>query len=64
MVEVIVGIDFGSSESGFAYAFKGNENDIIYGYISGAKVDNKVPSEIILDDNDETLRFGMNAKNI
>ena len=62
MVEVIVGIDFGSSGSGFAYAFKDNENEIIHGYISGAKVDNKVPSEIILDDNNKTLRFGAECK--
>ena len=57
MVEVVVGIDFGSSGSGFAYSFM-NENDINHGEIYGANVDNKVPTEIILDDNDDILQFG------
>ena len=55
----IIGIDFGSSGSGFAYAFKDNENEIIHGSIYGANVDNKVPTEIILDDNNNTLKFGV-----
>ena len=59
MAEVVVGIDFGSSGSGFAYAFKDNEDEIIHGAIYGANVDNKVPTEIILDDNNNTLRFGL-----
>ena len=58
MAEVVVGIDFGSSGSGFAYAFKDNEDEIIHGMIQGANVDNKVPTEIILDDNNYTLSFG------
>ena len=57
-MEVVVGIDFGSSGSGFAYAYKDNEEEIIYGSIYGANVNNKVPTEIILKDNDETLKFG------
>ena len=61
MYEVVVGIDFGSSGSGFAYSFK-NENDINHGYIFGANVDNKVPTEIILDDYNEILQFGVNCK--
>jgi len=59
MTEVVVGIDFGSSGSGFAYAFKDNEDEIIHGTIYGANVDNKVPTEIILDDNNNTLKFGV-----
>ena len=59
MTEVVVGIDFGSSGSGFAYAFKDNEDEIIHGTIYGANVDNKVPTEIILDDNNNTLKFGI-----
>ena len=56
-MEVVVGIDFGSSGSGFAYAFRNNnEKEIIHGSIYGANVDNKVPTEIILDDNNETLQ--------
>ena len=59
MAEVVVGIDFGSSGSGFAYAFKDNEDEIIHGTIYGANVDNKVPTAIILDDSNNTLKFGM-----
>jgi hypothetical protein len=39
--EVVVGIDFGSSASGFAYSFM-NEDDINHGDIIGANVNNKV----------------------
>lgn len=55
--EVVVGIDFGSSGSGYSYSFY-NENDINHGYIFGANVDNKVPTEIILDDDYYVLQFG------
>ena len=57
MYEVVVGIDFGSSHSGFAYSFY-NKNSINHGYIPNANVDNKVPTEIILDDNNEVVQFG------
>ena len=59
MTEVVVGIDFGSSGSGFAYAFNDNKDEIIHGMIHGANVDNKVPTEIILDDNNKTVKFGV-----
>ena len=59
--EVVVGIDFGSSGSGFSYSFF-NENDINHGYIYGANVDNKVPTEIIIDDNYKILEFGAQCK--
>ena len=59
--EVVVGIDFGSSGSGFAFSFM-NENDINHGYIFGANVDNKVPSEIILDDALNIVQFGATCK--
>ena len=59
MVEVVVGIDFGTSGSGFAYAYKNNPSEINHGIIYGANADNKVPTQIILDDNDNTLRFGV-----
>ena len=61
MYEVVVGIDFGSSGSGFAYSFK-NENDINHGYICGSNVDGKVPTEIILDDFNNVLEFGASCK--
>jgi len=63
MADVIVGIDFGSSGSGFSYAFSDNKDEIIHGMIYGANVDNKVPTEIILDDNNNTIRFGVECKN-
>ena len=62
MAEVVVGIDFGSSGSGFAYAFKDNEDEIIHGMIQGANVDNKVPTEIILDDKNFIIQFGAECK--
>ena len=57
MFEVVVGIDFGSSGSGFAYSYF-DKNKIIHGQIYGASVDYKVPTEIILDDNDCVVQFG------
>ena len=67
MYEAVVGIDFGSAGSGFAYSLREKDNDnnlldkwgsIIHGTIYGANVDNKVPTEIILDDNNYTVQFG------
>ena len=57
MFEVVIGIDFGSSGSGFAYSYF-DKSKIIHGQIYGASVDHKVPTEIILDDNNYTLKFG------
>ena len=59
MAEVVVGIDFGTSGSGFSYAYKNNPSEINHGIIHGANADNKVPTQIILDNNDNTLRFGV-----
>ena len=56
MYEVVVGIDFGSSGSGFAYSYM-NKNKIIHGQIYGASVDYKVPTEIILDDNNYVINL-------
>ena len=57
MYEVVVGIDFGSSGTGFAYSYF-DKNKIIHGQIYGASVDYKVPTEIILDDNNYIVQFG------
>ena len=57
MYEVVVGIDFGSSGSGFAYSYF-DKNKIIHGQIYGGSVDFKVPTEIILDDKNYVLNFG------
>ena len=62
MTEVVVGIDFGSSSSGFAFAFCDNKNEIIHGRIYGENADNKVPTEIILDNSNKTVKFGVECK--
>ena len=61
MYEVFVGIDFGSSGSGFAYSYN-DKNNIIHGTIFGSNVDNKVPTEIVLDNNNNTVQFGSECK--
>ena len=57
MYEVVVGIDFGSSGSGFAYSYY-DKSKIIHGQIYGASVDYKIPTEIILDDQNYIVHFG------
>ena len=58
MADVVVGIDFISSGSGFVYAFTDDKDEIIIGSIYGGNIDFKVPTEIILDDNNNTRIFG------
>ena len=60
MYEVVVGIDFGSSGTGFAYSYF-DRTKIIHGQILGASVDYKVPTEIILDNNNYAIQFGANC---
>ena len=50
MYEVVVGIDFGSSGTGYAYSYF-DKNKIIHGQIYGASVDYKVPTEILYFNN-------------
>ena len=57
MYDVVVGIDFGTSGTGFAYSFF-NKNNIIRGKIFGSSTDYKVPTEIILDDKNYIVQFG------
>jgi len=59
--KVVVGIDFGSSGCGFAYSFM-NKDKIYHCDIPGADVDKKVPTEIILDNNNNVLEFGAKCK--
>jgi hypothetical protein len=62
MQDVVVGIDFGSSGTGYAFSFNNPEN-IIFGYFEGQGVDSKVPTEIILDqDLVIVLAFGEKCK--
>ena len=58
---VVVGIDFGSSGCGFAYSFM-DEKKIYHMDTLGSDVDKKVPTEIILDDNNYVLHFGPKCK--
>ena len=58
---VVVGIDFGSSGWGFVYSFM-DEKIIYHMDVIGIDVDKKVPTEIILDDNNYILYFGPKCK--
>ena len=58
MYEVVVGIDFGTSGTGYAYSFKDPQN-INLGKFKGQNIDIKVPTEIILDSKlDNVKAFG------
>jgi len=57
----VVGIDFGSSGCGFAYSFM-DEKNIHHMDVIGGDADKKVPTEIILDDNNYVLNFGAKCK--
>ena len=60
--DIVIGIDFGSSGIGFAYGFFGNENgQITSGYFKGQSNNNKVSTELILDDDLKLLAFGDNC---
>ena len=58
---VVLGIDFGSSGCGFAYSFM-DEKKIYHMDTLGSDADKKVPTEIILDDNNFVLHFGPKCK--
>ena len=47
--KVVIAIDFGSSGSGFSYSFY-DEKRVIPGEIKGSNVNNKIPTEIILEE--------------
>lgn len=59
--DVVVGIDFGSSGSGIAYSFM-NETKINHIEIFGADSDKKVPTEIILDEDNYIIQFGFKCR--
>ena len=62
MAEVVVGIDFGYTYSGFAFAFIDNPHEIIYGNIIEGNIHGKIQTEIILDDNNNIISFGERCK--
>ena len=56
--KIVVGIDFGTAGIGYAYAFNDNKKNIILSDLKD-QLDNKVPTEIILDnDLENVLAFG------
>ena len=63
MSKVVVGIDFGTSGIGYAYGFSNNLENIALSDFHGQNSDNKVPSEIILDNYlEDILAFGSECK--
>ena len=63
MSKVVVGIDFGTAGIGYAFSFSNNPNSIILSEFHGQNADNKVSSEIILDNNlEDVLSFGNECK--
>ena len=63
MNKIVVGIDFGTSGIGYAYGFSDNIDKIFLSNLPSQKADNKVPTEIILDnDMDHILAFGNECK--
>ena len=58
MYKVIVGIDFGSHGTGYAYSYN-NPKDIYLGLFLNQGVDSKVQTQIILDSKlEKVLAFG------
>ena len=58
MNQVVVGIDFGSSITGYTYLYN-NPKDIYLGQFPNQRVDSKVLTQIILDsDLEKVLDFG------
>ena len=63
MYKVVVGIDFGTAGIGYAYGFSNQLDKIILSNFHGQISDNKVPSEIILDNYlEDILAFGAECK--
>ena len=63
MSKVVVGIDFGTSGIGYAYGFTNKLDNIVLSDFHGQNSDNKVPSEIILDNYlEDILAFGSQCK--
>ena len=55
---IVIGIDFGTSGIACAYGFLDNENNPTGVYFDGQADKNKIPSEIILDDDLKVKAFG------
>lgn len=56
---IIVAIDFGSSNTGYAYTFKGKNNDeIFFGTFPGTGASIKTLNKVIINDKNEVVRYG------
>ena len=63
MYEVVVGIDFGSSGTGYAFSYNDTQN-IQLGKFQGQTTETKVPTEIILDSDLRNIKaFGPKCSN-
>ena len=61
--KVLVGIEFGTSEIGYEYAFFSNKENVYISSFSDQYKRNKIPAEIILDTNlKDILAFGMECR--
>ena len=60
MYEVVVGIHSNLSRIGFAYSYY-DKNKIFYGQIDGSSIDHNVPTEVILDNNNNVIQFGVDC---
>ena len=59
--EIIIGIDFGSSRTGYAYAFKGKK-EINTCKFEGTGEKVKTLNEVILNDSNEIIEYGFKVK--
>ncbi|XP_060584566.1 heat shock 70 kDa protein 12A-like [Ruditapes philippinarum] len=59
---VVVAIDFGTVHSGFAYSFKGNENNIKSGEHGGMLQEDRVPTILLLKPDKTFHSFGYKAQ--
>ena len=56
---IIVAIDFGSANTGYGYTFKGkNKNEIYFGRFPGTGARIKTLNKVIINDNDEVVKYG------
>ena len=60
MYEVVVGIHSNLSRIGFAYSYY-DKNKIFYGQIDGSSIEHNVPTEVILDNNNNVIQFGVDC---
>ena len=60
MYEVVVGIHSNLSRIGFAYSYY-DKNNIVYGQIDVGPINHNAPTEVILDNNNNVIQFGIDC---